>query len=336
MPKNQDRFVIIYDEELIILSQLKSASKSVFIGLLSFVNSSDTKINQEGIRTRKCFPTHEALKKKIHLKQSSISRGVDELKHLMWTFKDKTIPLMTVKKRMNRSNIYTFQYPTFQHMENTSFHHMEKPKLSTGEKNDFPTGEKSKLPTHDKTGTKKGTEKKEHRIYNREKEHALIPSLKKYKEECLKIFPLFDWPIDDIDKNINVWAHNSNFINELYHIAAFNIEKGENHWKNDYFIQGITKWLSSPVESTLSKKREQYIIEVHNRLNIESKEEEEVLYSSDDIRLLNDDLAKKIKIYKEHPSFNASMDLMLFLDCKFKKEVLNQELIKEAQSLIGE
>lgn len=336
MPKKQDSFAIIYDEELIILSQLKSASKSVFIGLLSFVNSSDTKIDQEGIRTRECFPTQEALKKKIHLKQSSISRGVDQLKNLMWTYKGKTYPLMTIKKRMNRSNIYTFKYPTFQHMINTSFHHQEKPKLSTHEKNDFPTHEKSKLPTHDKTGTKKEKEKKEHRIYNREKEHSFIPSLEKYKEECLKIFPLFDWPINDIDKHLNIWAQNKNFINELYHIAAFNVEKGENHWKNDYFIKGITKWLSSSVESTLSKKREQYIIEVHNRLNIEPKEEEEVLYSSDDIRLLNNDLRKKINIYKEHPSFNASMDLMLFLDCKYKKEVLNQELIKEAQLLIGE
>ena len=191
MPKKQDSFAIIYDEELIILSQLKSASKSVFIGLLSFVNSSDTKI-EEGIRIRECFPTQEALKKKIHLKQSSISRGVDELKHLMWTFKGKTFPLMTVKKRMNRSNIYTFKYPIFQHMVNTSFHHMEKPKLPTHEKNDFPTHEKSKLPTHDKTGTKKEKEKKEHKIYNKEKEHDMIPSLEKYKEECLKIFPLFD------------------------------------------------------------------------------------------------------------------------------------------------
>ena len=92
-----NQFAIIYKEEIAMLRDCKTVTKSVFMAL-SYHFSTEEK---EGVRTRFCCPSYDVLSDLTGYSKGSIKRAIKELK-------EKGV--LSSKKRMGASSLIYVEY----------------------------------------------------------------------------------------------------------------------------------------------------------------------------------------------------------------------------------
>ena len=271
------QFCVVYKEELEMMSTWKSPAISVYMGLCLHFKTREV----DGWRIRTCYPSHEAISSHIHKGQSTISRGVKQLKNLTQdgitefkksckklcggckksceNFKRKTAikppAFLTTKKRMGNSSVYEVKYKIKYDLSNG-----DKTVLPTVDKTVLPTVDNSILSNGDKTVLSNGDKQTDHD--NKQIEQTILTDddiILKSSKIIKKYIQEFGWN-GDLEPKVSEFYTNEHFINELIHIGAFLLERresGKKIWSAHYWIQGIRYWLQS-VPSDLTPQREKY------------------------------------------------------------------------------
>ena len=262
------QFCVVYKEELEMMSTWKSPAISVYMGLCLHFSTKEV----DGYRIRTCYPSHDTISSCIHKGQSTISRGVKQLKNLMEdgitefpknckklcgdckksceNFKRKTAikppAFFTTKKRMGNSSVYEVRYKIKYDLSNG-----DKTVLSNGDNYVLSNGDKQT--NHDNKPIKQT-------ILSDDDISKSSEIIKKYIQE-------FNWSSSLLEQVVEFYD-NKHFLNELIHIGAFMLErrdKGSKLWTSGYWIRGIRYWLES-APSDLSPSRQRYIEKLHSEV----------------------------------------------------------------------
>lgn len=232
-----NQFAIIYKEEIAMLRDCKTVTKSVFMAL-SYHFSTEEK---EGVRTRFCCPSYDVLSDLTGYSKGSIKRAIKELK-------EKGV--LSSKKRMGASSLIYVEYK----IDTTEGSHV-KPFEGTHVK----PSEGSHVDTSEGTHVKptEGTHVKP-TINNKDNNKELTTNINKLilsekQKTILDHFSqFFGWItkedyIQELENKLPS-SCSEYLTDELILIGAYNLKRiAENKgaWTGNYFITGIVRWIEA-------------------------------------------------------------------------------------------
>ena len=230
-----NQFAIIYKEEIAMLRDCKTVTKSVFMAL-SYHFSTEEK---EGVRTRFCCPSYDVISDLTGYSKGSIKRAIRELK-------DKGV--LSSKKRMGSSSLIYVEYK----IDTTEGSHVKpfegshvKPKegshVDTSEGSHVKPKEGSHVkPTINNKDNNKELTTNINRLILSEKQKTILDHFCQF----------FGWItkedyIEDLENKLPS-SCSEYLTDELMLIGAYNlkrIEEKKGAWTGNYFITGIVRWI---------------------------------------------------------------------------------------------
>lgn len=263
-----NQFAIIYKEEISLLRECKSVTKSVYMALSYHFKTEEI----EGVRKRFCCPSYDVISDITGYSKGSIKRAIKELK-------DKGI--LTSKKRMGASSLIYVEYkidaqegttvePTEgTHVEPSMGSHVKPSKGTTVE----PTkGSHVEPSINNKVNNKELTTNVNKLILT-----------DKQKEILNRYCNYFGWKtknyIEDLEDKLPDYC-SEYLTDELILIGAYNLKRiadKKGCWTGNYFVTGICRWIEGGKgkSSKPSVYISAYIEQLHKDvLQFESKKEE--------------------------------------------------------------
>ena len=231
-----NQFAIIYKEEIALLRECKSVTKSVYMALSYHFKTEEI----EGVRTRFCCPSYDVISEITGYSKGSIKRAIRELK-------DQGI--LTSKKRMGASSLIYVEY-NINTQEGTTVEPTERTTV------DPSVGSHVKPTKGSHVKPSKGTTV-EPTINNKVINKHLTTNINrliltdKQKEIITKLSSYFGWKgksyIEDLEEVLP--ADCSDYLsNELMLIGAYNlrrIKEGKGAWSGNYIVKGISYWIKN-------------------------------------------------------------------------------------------
>ena len=301
-----NQFAIIYKEEIAMLRDCKTVTKSVFMAL-SYHFSTEEK---DGVRTRFCCPSYDILSDLTGYSKGSIKRAIKELK-------DKGV--LSSKKRIGTSSLMYVKYK----IDTTEGSHVKPTKGSHVK----PTINNKELTTNI------------NKLILSEKQKTILDHFCQFfgwitKEDYIAEL-----------QNKLPFSCSEYLTDELMLIGAYNLKRiaeKKGAWTGNYFITGILRWIEAGKGK--SSKPSIYMSSLIERLHNEvlpfksekkqTKEEQPLKIATtkegqEDFDWLLD---HTIKQYTNHPS-GGNKDQLMNLKESIYCHDLNQQKIKTA---IGE
>jgi hypothetical protein len=231
-----NQFAIIYKEEIALLRECKSVTKSVYMALSYHFKTEEN----AGLRTRFCCPSYDVISDITGYSKGSIKRAMRELK-------DKKI--LTTKKRMGASSLIYVEYKIDTqegtHVKPSEGTHV-KPSMGSHVK---PSEGSTVEPT-------KGSHV-EPTINNKVNNKELTTNINKLiltdkqKEIINKFSSYFGWKgkgyIEDLEKVLPVDCADY-LTDELMLIGAHNLRRrneNKGFWTGNYVITAISRWIQN-------------------------------------------------------------------------------------------
>jgi DNA-binding MarR family transcriptional regulator len=300
-----NQFAIIYKEEIALLRECKSVTKSVYMALSYHFKTEE----KEGVRTRFCCPSYDVISDITGYSKGSIKRAIRELK-------DQGI--LTSKKRMGTSSLIYVEYK-IDPQEGTTVDPIEGTTVEPSMGSHVKPSEGS----HVKPS--KGTTV-EPTINNKVNNKELTTNINrliltdKQKEIINKLSSYFGWKgknyIEELEKILP--ADCSDYLtDELMLIGAYNLrmkKEGGRVWTGNYLVRGISYWIKNGQGKSLKPNvhTAMFVEEVHEKI-LQSKKREEPKTEEPDLKVINTDegqedfdwlLDHNIKQYKSYPSIS--------------------------------
>lgn len=300
-----NQFAIIYKEEIALLRECKSVTKSVYMALSYHFKTEE----KEGVRTRFCCPSYDVISDITGYSKGSIKRAIRELK-------DQGI--LTSKKRMGASSLIYVEYKIDTQQGTTV-----EPTEGTTVEPSMGSHVKPTEGSHVKPS--KGTTV-EPTINNKVNNKDLTTNINrliltdKQKEIINKFSSFFGWKgknyFEDLEKALP--ADCSDYLtDELMLIGAYNLRRmkeGKGAWTGNYIVTGISYWIKNGKgkSSKPNVHTAMLVEEVHEKILQFKKQEEpkaEETFSNcanteegqEDFDWLLD---HNIKQYKSYPSIS--------------------------------
>ena len=263
-----NQFAIIYKEEISLLRECKSVTKSVYMALSYHFKTEEI----EGVRKRFCCPSYDVISDITGYSKGSIKRAIKELK-------DKGI--LTSKKRMGASSLIYVEYkmnaqegttvePTEgTHVEPSMVLHVKPSKGTTVE----PTKGSHVEPSINNKVNNKELTTNVNKLILTDKQKEIINKLSSY----------FGWKGKNYIKELEdkLPKDCSDYLtDELILVGAYNLRrKSENQgvWTGNYIVKGICYWIQNGKgkSSKPNVQTSSYIEKLHKEvLKFESKKEE--------------------------------------------------------------
>lgn len=329
-----NQFAIIYKEEIAMLRDCKTVTKSVFMAL-SYHFSTEEK---EGVRTRFCCPSYDVLSDLTGYSKGSIKRAIKELK-------EKGV--LSSKKRMGSSSLIYVEYK----IDTTEGSHVKPFEVShvkTTEGSHVDTSEGTHVKPTEGSHVKPTINNKDNNKELTSNVNKLILS-EKQKTILDHFCQFFGWItkedyIEELENKLPS-SCSEYLTDELILIGAYNLKRiAENKgaWTGNYFITGIVRWIEAGKGK--SSKPSVYMSSLIERLHEEVlpfKEEKKQIKEEQPLKIATtkegqDDfdwlLDHTIKQYQNHPS-GLNRDQLVNLKESVYCHDLNLQKIKTA---IGE
>jgi len=304
-----NQFAIIYKEEIALLRECKSVTKSVYMALSYHFKTEE----KEGVRTRFCCPSYDVISDITGYSKGSIKRAIRELK-------DQGI--LTSKKRMGASSLIYVEYK-IDSQEGTTV----EPTEGTTVEPSMGSHVKPSEGSHVKPS--KGTTV-EPTINNKVNNKELTTNINrliltdKQKEIINKLSSYFGWKgknyIEELEEALP--SSCSDYLtDELMLIGAYNLRRmkeGKGAWTGNYIVTGISRWIEGGKgkSSKPNIHTSMLVEEVHEKiLQFKKQEEPKAEESYSDCESTQEGqedfdwlLDHNIKQYKSYPSiFNKTL-----------------------------
>ena len=300
-----NQFAIIYKEEIALLRECKSVTKSVFMALSYHFKTEE----KEGVRTRFCCPSYDVISEITGYSKGSIKRAIRELKYQ---------GILTSKKRMGASSLIYVEYK-IDTQEGTT---VEPTEGTTVEPS---VGSHVKPTEGSHVKLSKGTTV-EPTINNKVNNKDLTTNINrliltdKQKEIITKLSSYFGWKgknyFEDLEKVLP--ADCSDYLtDELMLIGAYNLRRmkeGKGAWTGNYIVTGISYWIKNGKgkSSKPNVHTAMLVEEVHEKILQFKKQEgpktEEAYTDCESTQDNQEDfdwlLDHNIKQYKSYPSIS--------------------------------
>lgn len=300
-----NQFAIIYKEEIALLRECKSVTKSVYMALSYHFKTEE----KEGVRTRFCCPSYDVISDITGYSKGSIKRAIRELK-------DQGI--LASKKRMGASSLIYVEYK------------IDTQEVTTVEPTEGTTvepfvGSHVKPTEGSHVKPSKGTTV-EPTINNKVNSKQLTTNINKLiltdkqKEIITKLSLYFGWKgknyFEDLEKVLP--ADCSDYLtDELMLIGAYNLrmkKEGGRVWTGNYIVKGISYWIKNGKgkSSKPNVHTAMLVEEVHDKILQFKKQEglktEEVYTNCSSTQDSKEDfdwlLDYNIKQFKSYPSIS--------------------------------
>ena len=219
-----NQFAIIYKEEIALLRECKSVTKSVYMALSYHFKTEE----KEGVRTRFCCPSYDVISDITGYSKGSIKRAIRELK-------DQGI--LTSKKRIGASSLMYIEYK-IDTSEGTTVELTEGTRVEPSMGSHVKPTEGSHVKP---TINNKDLTTNINRLILTDKQKEIINKLSSY----------FGWKgknyFEDLEKVLPAYC--SDYLtDELMLIGAYNlrrIKEGKGAWTGNYLVKGITYWIKN-------------------------------------------------------------------------------------------
>ena len=219
-----NQFAIIYKEEIALLRECKSVTKSVYMALSYHFKTEE----KEGVRTRFCCPSYDVISDITGYSKGSIKRAIRELK-------DQGI--LTSKKRIGASSLMYIEYK-IDTSEGTTVELTEGTRVEPSVGSHVKPTEGSHVKP---TINNKDLTTNINRLILTDKQKEIINKLSSY----------FGWKgknyFEDLEKVLPAYC--SDYLtDELMLIGAYNlrrIKEGKGAWTGNYLVKGITYWIKN-------------------------------------------------------------------------------------------
>jgi len=222
-----NQFAIIYKEEIAMLRDCKTVTKSVYMAL-SYHFSTEEK---DGVRTRFCCPSYDVISNLTGYSNGSIKRAIKEL---------KDIGILSSKKRIGASSLIYVEYKIDttegSHVEPTEGSHVEPTEGSHVK----PLEGSHVKPTINNKINNKNLTSNFNRLILSEKQKTIL------KHFC----QFFGWLtkedyISELENKLPS-SCSEYLTDELMLIGAYNLKRiaeKKGAWTGNYFITGIIRWI---------------------------------------------------------------------------------------------
>ena len=227
-----NQFAIIYKEEIALLRECKSVTKSVYMALSYHFKTEE----KEGVRTRFCCPSYDVISDITGYSKGSIKRAIRELK-------DQGI--LTSKKRIGASSLMYIEYK-IDTSEGTTVDPIEGTRVEPSMGSHVKPSEGSHVKPSEGTTVEPTINNKDlttniNRLILTDKQKEIINKLSSY----------FGWKgknyFEDLEKVLPAYC--SDYLtDELMLIGAYNlrrIKEGKGAWTGNYLVKGITYWIKN-------------------------------------------------------------------------------------------
>ena len=227
-----NQFAIIYKEEIALLRECKSVTKSVYMALSYHFKTEE----KAGVRTRFCCPSYDVISDITGYSKGSIKRAIRELK-------DQGI--LTSKKRIGASSLMYIEYK-IDTSEGTTVDPIEGTRVEPSMGSHVKPSEGSHVKPSEGTTVEPTINNKDlttniNRLILTDKQKEIINKLSSY----------FGWKgknyFEDLEKVLPAYC--SDYLtDELMLIGAYNlrrIKEGKGAWTGNYLVKGITYWIKN-------------------------------------------------------------------------------------------
>ena len=227
-----NQFAIIYKEEIALLRECKSVTKSVYMALSYHFKTEE----KEGVRTRFCCPSYDVISDITGYSKGSIKRAIRELK-------DQGI--LTSQKRIGASSLMYIQYK-IDTSKGTTVEPTEGTRVEPSMGSHVKPSEGSHVKPSEGTTVEPTINNKDlttniNRLILTDKQKEIINKLSSY----------FGWKgknyFEDLEKVLPAYC--SDYLtDELMLIGAYNlrrIKEGKGAWTGNYLVKGITYWIKN-------------------------------------------------------------------------------------------
>jgi len=300
-----NQFAIIYKEEIAILRECKSVTKSVYMALSYHFKTEE----KEGMRTRFCCPSYDVISDITGYSKGSIKRAIRELK-------DQGI--LTSKKRIGASSLIYVEYK-IDTQEGTTVDPTEGSHVDTLEGSHVDTSEGSHVKPTEGPHVKPTINNKVNNKDLTTNINRLILT-DKQKEIINKFSSFFGWKGKNYIEELEVALPSdcSNYLtHELMLIGAYNLRRmkeGKGAWTGNYIVTGISRWIKGGKgkSSKPNIHTSMLVEEVHEKI-LQFKKQEQPKTEEPDFKIMDtnegqDDfdwlLDHNIKQYKSYPSLS--------------------------------
>ena len=295
--KKKNKFGVVYAEEILMMKSWKSAAKSVYLGLCLYMKTTE----KNGIRTRKCHPSHNSLMEKTGLSQTTISKGIKYLKELHSdgitevTYEKVNGKRFISEESKNKDRFLTTiqrMGTSAQYIVSYRLHTVEDTELPTVENTEYCTVENTELPTVE--NTELPTVEKQTNNDNKQLEHTIVTddTINHHRDILNSMCSFFGWSTDKVEEYVAKYSDNEHFANELILVACHQFKrdgKGERYWTKNYWPRGLDRWMDdapsprSAINETLVERVHKEILKTTPAAGVSSDKVENSQNIDDDI-----------------------------------------------------
>ena len=324
------RHAKLYLEDIEILSEVSSVTKSVYMALCYHFQQDE----KDGYRTRTAKVSLKKIAEISGYSYGSVKRGIEELKRIHYLIDGEKHYIYSFEKRFGRASEIKIHYPVGSHVKPT-IDQKVKPIVGSHVKPIEGSTVEPIVGSHVKPSiNKKDNNYINNYINSNYSDSESAASLSEKQIYIIKKYmEFFNWKKKDWENELNSQIPNYAFEyldNALILIGIWNLQKkleGNRQWTSNYWIKGIVKWLERGKPRRATPQQEQWAKRLHNEvIQLQPKPK---LIVKPKLKVIEnrpmDDLAQQqIDSYKEDPNYYNKIILESFLKSEISDDVKNQ------------
>lgn len=336
MEQKMIRHAKLYIEDIQILSNVSSVTKSVYMALCYHTQQNEN----AGYRTRTAKVSLKKLAEITGYSYGSVKRGIEELKRIHYSIDGEKHYIYSFEKRFGRASEIKIHYPVGSTVK-PSIDQKVKPIVSSTVKPIVGSHVKPIVGSTVEPSINKINNNYNNNYINKNYSDSEGDNILSEKQIYIikKYMNYFNWKNDNWENELSslIPSYAYQYLDTaLIYIGIWNYQKkleGNRQWTSNYWIKGVVSWLSRGKPRKPNPQQEEWARRLHDDVIRFKKKQKPIIKPKLTIIETKplDDLAKKqIDLYKKDGNRYTKIMLESFLKSEISEEIKNE--IKEAIS----
>jgi hypothetical protein len=328
------RHAKLYLEDIQILSEVSSVTKSVYMALCYHFQQ----VEEDGYRTRTAKVSLKKIAEISGYSYGSVKRGIEEMKRIHYLIDGEKHYIYSFEKRFGRASEIKIHYPVGSHVKPT-IDEKVKPIVSSTVKPIEGSTVEPIVGSHVKPSINKTNNNYNNNYINSNYSDSESATSLSEKQIYIikKYMNYFNWKNDNWKNELNsqIPSYAFDYLdNALIYIGIWNYQKkleGNRQWTSNYWIQGVVSWIKRGKPRKPTPQQEADAKTLHAEvIQFEPKPKPIVKPELKIVKPTLDELARDcIKRHKEEPNWGTDMMLKSYL----KSDLVSEEIKNQIRSI---